>query len=104
MVGEENAVGGSEVEETVDAVVDGGLDGDETGGEGGVLTLPLGESRLPVGPLLDGDLRLECLSEFGAEGGEIERVPLAQAIVESLACEHAGWFTTKNTKIAKLVC
>jgi hypothetical protein len=42
VVGEEAEVGVGEVEETVDAVVDFGLDGDETVGEVGVAALPIG--------------------------------------------------------------
>ncbi len=42
MIGEEAAVGVGEVEEAADAVVDLGLDGDQAGGEVGVLALPVG--------------------------------------------------------------
>ena len=66
MVGEEEAVGGGEAEETADAVVDGGLDGDQSAGEVGMPALPVGKGSLPVGPLLDRNLRLEGLSQFGA--------------------------------------
>ena len=104
MIGEEAAVGIGEAEETENAIVDGGLDGDQAGGEVGVLALPVGQRLLPVGPLLDRNLGLERLAQFGAEGGEIERPPFGQAIVERLACEHAGWFTTKTTKITKWAC
>ena len=44
MVGEENAVGGSEVDEVADAVVDLSLDDDQAGGDVGVLALPAGKA------------------------------------------------------------
>ena len=40
MIGEEKTVGVGKIEEAADAVVDVGLDGDQAGGEVGVLTLP----------------------------------------------------------------
>ncbi len=43
MISEKAAVGVGEVEEMADAVVDGGLDGDQAGGEVGVLALPSGD-------------------------------------------------------------
>jgi hypothetical protein len=82
MIGEEEAVGVGEIEETVDAVVDVGLDGDQAGGEVGVLTLPAGKGAFPVRPLFDGDFSLEGLAQLGTEGGEIERVPFGQPVVK----------------------
>ena len=57
--GEEEAVGGGESEEVVDVFVDGGFDGNETGGEVGVLALPVGKGGFPVRSLFDWDFCLE---------------------------------------------
>ncbi len=73
-----------EVEEGVDLLVEGGFVGDDLLGEVMMLLAGVGQERFPVVPLFEGDVPLEYLFDFGAEGGEIEFPPGCEGVVERL--------------------